>query len=187
MRKKYAISDLDLTIVNGNILYETTIGHIYFVNPDPYNFADAVSCTANVDGFTVLTRLFDWEKVNEFNDAFLECNRRKEIAIIEHKVYFLLLSPKTGLLSISGSEKLTNDLLDACEELEIKTLRITQFCMLLGKFPSDDFLGVLRAIKSRKHKVLRSIIFDVSHNYFNDFDKLCIKEGSVVVSEGLVG
>jgi hypothetical protein len=59
--------------------------------------------------------------------------------------------------------------------------------MLLGKFPSDDFLGVLRAIKSRKHKVLRSIIFDVSHNYFNDFDKLCIKEGSVVVSEGLVG
>jgi len=111
---------------------------------------DAVSATANAEGFTPLTaaaRIYGWDR-DLITRASQQCNERKEVAIVHQVTPTLLLVPKvTGRTSYKYTvEGCAIDLLMAAKHLKIKSLHFTHFGFMQSHKVADDFRKVLEII-----------------------------------------
>jgi hypothetical protein len=111
---------------------------------------DAVSATANAEGFTPLTaaaRIYGWDR-DLITRASQQCIERKEVAIVHQVTPTLLLVPKvTGRTSYKYTvEGCAIDLLMAAKHLKIKSLHFTHFGFMQSHKVADDFRKVLEII-----------------------------------------
>ena len=105
---------------------------------------DAVSATANEDGFTPLNaavRAYGWDR-DLIAETSVECNKRQETAILNQVTPILLLVPRlVGRLSYKYTvEGCAIDLLLACKHLKVKRLHFTHF-------------GFMQSLKAKQHFV----------------------------------
>ncbi len=108
---------------------------------------DAVSATANVDGFTpldVAARSYGWDR-DLIAAASTQCNQRKEVAIVHQLTPTLLLVPRiAGKASYKHTvEGCAIDLLMAVKHLKIKRLHFTHFGFMQSSKAEQDFKSIL--------------------------------------------
>jgi hypothetical protein len=108
---------------------------------------DAVSATANPEGFTPLTaaaRIYGWDR-DVITRASEQCNARREVAIVDQVTPTLLLVPKVTRktsyeLTVEGC---AIDLLMAAKHLKIKSLHFTHFGFMQSHKVAQDFRKIL--------------------------------------------
>ena len=108
---------------------------------------DAVSATANVEGFTPLNaaaRSYGWDR-DLIAAASTQCNERKEVAIVHQLTPTLLLVPRiVGKASYKYTvEGCAIDLLMAAKHLKIKRLHFTHFGFMQSSKAEPDFKSIL--------------------------------------------
>lgn len=108
---------------------------------------DAVSATANPEGFTPLTaaaRIYGWDR-DVITRASEQSNARREVAIVDQVTPTLLLVPKVTRktsyeLTVEGC---AIDLLMAAKHLKIKSLHFTHFGFMQSHKVAQDFRKIL--------------------------------------------
>jgi hypothetical protein len=108
---------------------------------------DAVSATANEEGFTPLNaavRAYGWDR-DLIAETSIECNKRQETAILNYLTPTLLLVPRlVGKLSYKYTvEGCAIDLLLACKHLKIKRLHFTHFGFMQSFKARQYFVKIL--------------------------------------------
>ena len=175
MKKKYQLGDKTLVIASGNIEYDESLANIYKVNEDNEYTFDAITCAARPVEFSIVNHLSKLDK-DEVIEACNHCNETKNIGVLSVGNYYLMLSPFVERYTFFGEEQsmeLTNAVLDECDELNLKSLRITQFCMMRGAMPFyDQFKGILKAISARPNATVNVVYFDVPEKNFDRLDVL---------------
>jgi hypothetical protein len=121
---------------------EIFAGHkLWFV---PVHGCDAISATANAPGFTPLiaiARYFGWD-YDLMRKAADDCNHKRRVAVLKQVTPTLLLVPATKGRG-EDAHNLALDLLSAVDATESKSLHITHFGFLQGRFPKTDVAAVL--------------------------------------------
>lgn len=95
----------------------------------PASGADAISATANTDGFTVLNaiaRFYRWDN-DEIRRASDEANKRKQVAILRRSQPTLFIVPRTHASDQASIKLLVGDLLMAVDAARCKQLQFTHF------------------------------------------------------------
>lgn len=129
---------------------------------------DAVSATANHDGFTPLTaaaRIYGWDR-DLITRASQQCNDRKEVAIVHQVTPTLLLVPKvTGKTSYKYTvEGCAIDLLMAAKHLKIKSLHFTHFGFMQSHKVAEDFRKVLEIFLNPLNDMpLEEVIWEIDY------------------------
>ena len=84
--------------------------------------------------------------------------------------YHLILNPLIERHTFFGKKeanRLTNDVIDLCIQLNIHSLRITQFCLMQSELPFyDQFKGILDAFSTRYDSPVKVVYFDVPEKNF---------------------
>ena len=128
----------------------------------PCEDADAISVTANPEGFTTQNRVgqllgYDQEVMI---DAAKACNDKYEIAILNKSTPPLLLVPQT--YGKKDSLFLINDLITACNHLKVKRLHFTHFGFIQKELPKSEVEQILRVIlDSHIQSTIETVIWDV--------------------------
>jgi hypothetical protein len=128
----------------------------------PCEDADAISVTANPEGFTTQNRVgqllgYDQEVMI---DAAKACNDKYEIAILNKSTPPLLLVPQT--YGKKDSLFLINDLIAACNHLKVKRLHFTHFGFIQKELPKSEVEQILRVIlDSHIQSTIETVIWDV--------------------------
>ena len=129
---------------------------------------DAVSATANHDGFTPLTaaaRIYGWDR-DLITRASQQCNERREVAIVDQVTPTLLLVPKvTGKTSYKFTvEGCAIDLLMAAKHLGIKTLHFTHFGFMQSHKVAEDFRKILEIFLNPLNDLpLEQVIWEIDY------------------------
>ena len=121
--------------------------------------ADTISATANPVGYSTLkaiARTFSWNP-DLIKKAAHSCNERNEVAIVTAVTPRLLLVPRTRrgyeLFRHNGgvynprsntTRTLTEDLMNAANEIGTRVLHFSHFGFIQGRVPSEDITSVLR-------------------------------------------
>ncbi len=128
----------------------------------PIGGVNAISATANTNGFTPLTsiiRAYDWDK-EIIEGATNECNLKGEVAIINHLQPKLLLVPKTR--GQSNTLFYITDLLHACAHLKVSTLHFTHYGFIQNRLPSSEIEEILKVMQSPANEVVvKNVIWDI--------------------------
>lgn len=138
---------------------------------------DAISATANANGFTPLTaiaRTYGWQR-DQLEAASAQCNHRQEVAVIKALSPTLLLVPQT--YGDDGRrpavDSLISDLLAAVDHLKIKSLHFTHFGFVQGRFPEMEVRTILETLLgSLHHSSLDVLYWDIDRRVLNDMIKL---------------
>jgi len=138
---------------------------------------DAISATANANGFTPLTaiaRTYGWQR-DQLEAASAQCNQRQEVAVITALSPNLLLVPRThgedGRLPNVGN--LISDLLTAVNHLNIRSLHFTHFGFVQGRFPEMEARTILNALLGSLHQSSLDVLYwDIDRRVLNDMIKL---------------
>lgn len=172
MRAKFNINGVTIVIDASKIEYDSKKAHIHAVKEDDEFTFEAISCAARPVEFSVVNQLYtlDKEKVREMCDY---CNKNKTLGVISTNNYHLILSPFVDRFTFFGEEQaetLTNGVIDICKEKNIKSLRITQFCMLRSDvMPAYlQFKGIIKALTERNDSSLKTVFFDIPEDHFYD-------------------
>ena len=129
---------------------------------------DAVSATANPEGFTPLTaaaRIYGWDR-DVITRASEQCNARREVAIVDQVTPTLLLVPKvTGKTSYELTvEGCAIDLLMAAKHLKIKSLHFTHFGFMQSHKVADDFKKILEIFLNPLNDLpLEQVIWEIDY------------------------
>jgi len=140
--------------------YEIIMGQfIWFY---PCDGVDAISVTANPEGFTTQNRvgqLLGYTQ-DEMVVAANECNLRFEIAILNKSTPSLLLVPQTR--GKKDSSFLVQDLVSACNKLDVKNLHFTHYGFIQNKLSESEFIEIFTFMMNPlTQNTLRSIIWDI--------------------------
>ena len=172
MRAKFNINGVTIVIDATKIEYDSKNAHIHTVKEDDEFTFEAISCAARPVEFSIVNQLYtlDKHKVVEMCDY---CNKNKALGVLSTNNYHLILSPFVDRFTFFGEEQaqiLTNGVIDICKERNIKSLRITQFCMLRSDvMPAYlQFKGIINALTQRKDSSLTTVFFDVPEDHFYD-------------------
>lgn len=130
------------------------------------NLGDAISATANADGFTVLGAIasgFNWDR-NILNHAADECNKSGQVVIVNQLKPTLLLVPKTRAnMNVSA---VTKDLIDAANALGLKKLNFTHYLLVLNKLPKNEITEILTyLLNPNLVTTLETIYWDIDTRY----------------------
>ena len=129
---------------------------------------DAVSATANSEGFTPLTaaaRIYGWDR-DLITRASQQCNERREVAILDQVTPILLLVPKvTGKTSYKFTvEGCAIDLLMAAKHLNIKSLHFTHFGFIQSHKVAEDFRKILEIFLNPLNDLsLEQVIWEIDY------------------------
>jgi hypothetical protein len=169
MKAKFKIGDLVAVICSDKIQFDSDQAYFHTVDEDPDYTFDAISCAARPVEFSIVNRLYALH-YDEVKKACDDCNRTKQIGVLTTDNYHLILSPFVDRFTYFGeeqSEKLTNVVIDKCIELQVKSLRITQFCMMRGEMPYfPQFKGIINALTERDDSSVELVYFDVPEKFF---------------------
>lgn len=173
MKAKFKLDALNVVITDDKIEHDETKAVIHKVKDDEEYTFDAITCLARPVEFSVLNRLYSLDK-KEVRKICDIVNTTKETGVISTDNYHLILSPMFDRFTFFGkdeAEKLTNEVIDECIKLNVKSLRVTQFCLMLHEHPVfDQFKGILQAFTSRKDSPLDLVYFDVPDKYFYELN-----------------
>jgi hypothetical protein len=131
--------------------------------------ADGVSATANSYMLSPLTRIctsvgYDHRVVEK---ATTRVNRFKKIATLNCLSPKLFLVPKTD-----GESEVTNlsdELMDAVSEAQVRILNFTHYGFIKEKIPTKEIIQVLIAIKRfRSESLLKTVIWDIDRRYVEE-------------------
>jgi hypothetical protein len=106
---------------------EYQMSHKLWFAPAPG--VDAISATANTDGFTVLNaiaRFYGWN-YNDINRAAEEANRRGQVAVLRRDRPNLFIVPRTKPSDQASIGALVDDLLKALDATRARQLQFTHF------------------------------------------------------------
>jgi len=123
---------------------------------------DAISVTANPDGFTTQSRVgqllgYDQEVMV---DAAKVCNDKYEIAILNKSTPPLLLVPQT--YGRKDSLFLINDLIAACKHLKVKRLHFTHFGFIQKELPKNEVVQILQVMTDPYiQSTIETIMWDI--------------------------
>jgi len=171
MKNKFKINDLQLIICDDKIQHDESKAVIHKVLDDEDYSFDAITCLARPVEFSIVNQLYNLDK-KKVKEACDECNKSKKIKVLSTQSYHLILCPLIERYTFFGkdqAEKLSNQVIDTCNEYKISTLRITQFCMMLDEFLPiyDQFKGILHAFSTRSDSTIKTVYFDVPEkNYY---------------------
>ncbi len=138
---------------------------------------DAISATANVEGFTPLTaiaRTYGWQR-DYLERASAECNQRQEVAVLNMLTPNLLLVPKTKGDSgwLPDADRLATDLLAAVSHLRVSALHFTHFGFLQGTPPEMEMRRILELLLSPLQKSsLKVLYWDIDQRGLNALIRL---------------
>ncbi len=176
MKDRFQLGDLLVIIDSDKIVYDLNKAQIHSVEEDDDFVFGAISCAARPVAFSIVNQLY---KLNR-EDVIKACdlsNNIKEIVVLSTDDYHLMLSPFVERFTFFGEDQardLTNDVIDECKKIDVKSLRITQFCMMRHEtmpiFP--QFKGIIKALTSRKDSSLKIVFFDVPDKDFYEIQTL---------------
>jgi len=139
----------------------------------PCEDADAISVTANPEGFTTQNRVgqllgYDQEVII---DAAKACNDKYEIVILDKSTPPLLLVPQT--YGKKDSLFLINDLIAACNHLKVKKLHFTHFGFIQKELPKSEVEKILHIMRhTLSESSIDTVVFDVDSRVFDEIQKL---------------
>lgn len=128
--------------------------------------SDAISATANSDGFTPLTaiaRRYGWDR-DLVEQASRKCNRNGEVAIINDVKPRLLLVPKTK--GKSEVAFLIDDLIAAANAINVDVLSFTHYGFVQNKLPKEEVNSILKVMMSPQTKsTIRVVVLDIDFRF----------------------
>ena len=128
----------------------------------PCDGVDAISVTANSEGFTAQNRVGQFLEYTQDDmvTAANICNSKYEIAVLNKRFTTFFLVPQTR--GQKDSILLIQDLVNACNALEIKTLHFTHYGFVQKKLPENEIIEIFKLILNPKtHTTLESIVWDI--------------------------
>ena len=138
---------------------------------------DAISATANNSGFSPLkaiVRNFGW-RTEIISSAVERCNTVQEVAIVNVLQPKLLLVPKTkgqnGLRYLPIV--LANDLINACNAINVRVLSFSHFGFIQTEFPRKEIASILRIFFNKSTaSSIRVLIWDIDIRHKSEMLKL---------------
>jgi hypothetical protein len=139
----------------------------------PCEDADAISVTANPEGFTTQNRvgqLLGYDQEVMINAA-KACNEKYEIAILNKSTPPLLLVPQT--YGKKDSLFLINDLFAACNQLKVKKLHFTHFGFIQKELPKSEVEQILRVMRhTLGESSIDTVVFDVDARVIDEIQQI---------------
>lgn len=125
-------------------------GRPRFLNLEELTDVDAISVTANWNGFTILR---GYASSPEWRDVLTEelvqsCNLSNKVVALDGPEMMLFLVPRTK--GHGTTLKLITDLFVAIERHKIKTLDFTHYACLRGNLPEGEILEILNFLFNPK-------------------------------------
>ena len=169
MKEKFRIGPVEAIISDNKIEHDEERAVIHRVLEDEEFIFDAITCLARPVEFSIVNRLYALDPQRVIKECE-RCNKTKEIGVLSTENYHLILNPLIERHTFFGkteANRLTNDVIDLCNRLEVKTLRITQFCLMQSELPYyDQFKGILDAFSTRFDSSIKVVYFDVRDKNF---------------------
>jgi len=128
--------------------------------------ADGISSTANTFGLSPLSCIcgalgYDHHMVGK---ASTRTNRFAKIATLNCLKPKLFLVPKTSV--IQEIESITDNLIEAVDEANIKILNFTHYGFVKDKLPKNEIIQVLHSMKKwRAMSSLKTVIWDIDRRH----------------------
>ena len=155
---------------------EIIMGHFIWFHP--CEDVDAISVTANPEGFTTQNSVghslgYDQEVMV---DAAKACNDKYEIAILKKSTPPLLLVPQT--YGRKDSLFLINDLIAACKHLKVKRLHFTHFGFIQKELPKSEVEQILKFMLNPPTQIsLDTVIWDIDTRAVQDLQTISAAMG----------
>jgi|GEM_PF-1060119 hypothetical protein len=169
MKEKFHIGPIEAIISDNKIEHDEGRAVIHRVLEDEEYTFDAITCLARPVEFSVVNQLYTLDKQRVIKECE-RCNKTKEIGVLSTDNYHLILNPLIERHTFFGKKeanRLTNDVIDLCIRLDVKRLRITQFCLMQSELPFyDQFKGILDAFSTRFDSTVKVVYFDVPDKNF---------------------
>jgi hypothetical protein len=150
---------------------EIIMGHFIWFHP--CEDVDAISVTANPEGFTTQNRVghllgYDHEAMVAAAKA---CNDKYEIAILNRSTPPLLLVPQT--YGRKDSLFLINDLMAACNHLKVKRLHFTHFGFIQKELPKSEVEKILQVMHDPHiQSTIETVIWDIDTRAVHDLQTI---------------
>ncbi len=149
---------------------EIYMGHMFLHHAIPV--CDAISATANTNGFTPLlaiVRHFNWNH-DVVTKAALACNKKSEVCVVP-------LTPKLFLVPATKGHRdsrfLISDLIAATRANNVKALHFTHFGFMQSRLPRSEVIAVLDYLFSRSTSTgLEKIVIDIDARKEAEFYEL---------------
>jgi len=176
MKYKYKIAGIEMVIESGTIEYDENKAVISKVNEDDEYVFDAVSCAARPVEFSIVNQLYHLDK-EAVKGACEKTNKSQKMGVLSTNNYHLLLSPFVERFTFFGNNEasqLTNDVIDIAKGLGVKSLRITQFCMMRHESMPifDQFKGIIETFIKRADSSVKLVYFDVPEKFLYELNIL---------------
>ena len=144
---------------------EVKLGHCYFY---PQVATDAISCTFNMDGYSPMKAVLRAHGLDEGH--FQKCHQFHEAGlfrVITHGDEFPNIITVTKTQTWNAVPNATFLVLRTVEDQHCKSLCMTHFGYILGRFPCDAFTSCMRAVNlAWTYSKLKKIVVDVDERYF---------------------
>lgn len=131
-----------------------------------YRKADAISATANMDGFTVLNAIkmhFGWD-TEMLREAAEQCNKRGEIAVLKDLTPRLLLVPRTKVQSAERTKFYIEDLLKAADAIKVLGLQFTHYSFTNRISFDEELIEIFRVLFSPALETgIDLLVFDIDY------------------------
>ena len=175
MKEKYRIGTVETIICDNKIEHDAQQAIIHRVlEDDEYTFA-GITCLARPVKFSVVNQLYALDAQRVIKECE-RVNRTRQIGVLSTDNYHLILNPLIERNTFFGKDEanqLTNDVIDLCIQLQITSLRITQFCLMQSQLPFyDQFKGILDAFAARHDSPITRVYFDVPDKNFYQLSTL---------------
>lgn len=129
----------------------------------PVAECDAVSATANTNGFTPLTAIvrtlgLDREVIGQ---AAQKCNKKQEVCVVGTQPTLFLVPATKG---IGNADFLIKDLIEATKIAEAKSLHMTHFGFMQSILPCSEVSSVLHYLFANSRSIhLSKLVIDIDH------------------------
>lgn len=149
---------------------EISMGQVYWFQPNPE--CDAISATANTDGFTPLLaidRHFNWDR-DVVTKAALACNKKGEVCIVPFNPMLFLVPATKGH---GDAHFLISDLIAATQSANVKALHFTHFGFMQNRMPQSEVVAVLDYLFGNSTSLgLGRIVIDIDARIESKFYEL---------------
>jgi hypothetical protein len=136
---------------------------------------DAISATANNASFSPLNaivRHFGW-RTEIISSAVERCNEVREVAIINVLQPKLLLVPKTKGQNVLRYLVVAQDLINACNAINVGVLSFSHFGFIQTEFPRKEIASILRIFLDKSTaSSIRVLIWDIDIRHKSEMLKL---------------
>ena len=158
-----------------HLVDEVKMGHCVFYPPSE---SDAISCTFNMNGFTPMWSVL---RAHGFDRGLfdgirqLEERQDEEFRVHVDRTYSPLLITTSRTCTWDDAPQATSQIINIADAEGCKSVCLTHFMFLQGKFPKSAFNHCLHVAANFEHQYqLRRIIVDVDDRHIEVANKLFV-------------